>query len=278
MSTTAIPAVKAKNAEIAVLDQTKLEVELLVEKYKPLMPLRVSDPESAQRATDVLQDVRGAIKRIEIQRKSLTEPMQKRVKELIAYEKDLKAPLEAIEEPLQQSMNAYAHELRLAAEAQARALEEDRRRKEREAEEERKRKEQEFADQQVAEAERLAEANAIFGTDVPLDYVNGAINQTQTHEWEQHQKQLDQEEAHTRVDFAQREWDIRKSRVKNTKPTYKVELIDLEKVPREFLIIELDEKKIIEAYKLKISVPGVKVIEGSTVAIGGNTNMPLARR
>jgi hypothetical protein len=269
---------KTQPTETTVLDKTKIEVEKLVEKYTPLMPLTVTDPVSAQQATDVLQDVRGALKRIEIQRKSLTEPMQKRVKELIAYEKALKAPLKAIEEPLQQTLNDFAHQQRLEAEARQRAIDEQRDREERAAEAERKRKEQEFADAQVAEAERLAAANAMFGTDVSTEFVNTSIEQVQSDEWKKKQTELDQEEAHRRVDHAQRTWDNRQTRVKGTRPTYDVELVDLTLVPQEFLIIELDEKKIIEAYKAGRDVPGVKVIEGSTVPIGGNTSMPLARR
>lgn len=264
--------------ELQIFDQAKADIEALIAKYD-VASIQVTDPQSAQKAIDVAQDLKGAKKRLEDLRKEIVGPLNERVKTINAYVKQLSNPIERGEAHVQGVLNDYANDqLRVAREEQER-LERLRREEEAKARAEREAREAELAEQQEAEALRAAKANEMFGTgDVPIEQANEEVNAKLEKEWKEDQARLDQEEAIRRTQYAQQTYDINQQKVKNTRVDYDVVVDDLNLVPKDFLIIEVDIKKAKAAHKLGLAIPGIRFIEKVKVAIGANTYMPLARR
>jgi hypothetical protein len=265
--------------EVQVFDQAKADVSALLAKYEPLLSIEVTDPFAAQKAIDVAQDLKGALKRIDTLRTQAVAPLNQRVKKINEAAKEISAPLTAAQDRIQEALNDFAERQRQAALAEQRRLEAERREQERLARQERERVEAELAEKQEAEAEAIAKANSLFGTgEETVEAVNAEVDKKLSEEWKAEQERLDQEDAIRRIEHGQKTYDINQLKVKNTRVNVIVHVLDLALVPKEFLLIEVNEKKAKDAYKLGLPVPGLKFEERANVAIGANTYMPLARK
>ena len=229
----------------------------------PTLEIKVTDQVSSGRAIDAAKQVKSLQKRIEDQRKALVGPLNDRVRHINDYAKTIADPLLKAETHLKRELSVYEQE-----------QEKIRLEKLRTAEEERKRREAELLAKQEEERQQLAAVQAeesdvmsVFGDDPEEPAVDrsAALEERQAQE----QARL----AHTAKSA---EYEIRQANgVKGARKVWKCEAIDLSLVPKEFLIIQLNQAAILAAARGGVtSIPGVRLWQDTTIAIGRNTYVP----
>lgn len=262
--------------ELIQFDKLKADITVFV---APVMSVEVSDPQSSQSAIDVAKDIKGYLKAVDDKRKELVGPLNDRVKMINDYCKQITAPLLNAETHVKGQLNAFAAQQETIRQDAVRKAEAERREAERVAAEERERQEQELMAKQEADAEAHAKAVELFGTgDVSVEEHNKAIDEAQQKEWAENQAKLDREAMERSIAHKQNLYDANQEQIKNTRKTLKCRVIDIAKVPREFLIIEVNEKAALAAAKAGVKIAGLEFYEDISVAIGARTYMPGTRR
>jgi len=245
--------------EIALFDELKSELAELV---APTLGIKVTDALTGSSAIDAAKQVKALQKRIEDKRKALVGPLNDRVREINDYAKTIVAPLTEAEQHLKRELVAFETEQEKIRQAELRK-----------AEEERKRREAELLAQQEEERRQLAAIQAeeseitdMFGDDPEAPTVDPV--------------KLEQKQQEERAKLAQEakvaEYDIKQSRgVKNARKIWKCEAVDLSLVPKEFLIIELNQAAVLAAARVGVTtIPGVRLWQETSIAIGANTYVP----
>jgi hypothetical protein len=220
----------------------------------------VTDFSSGDLAIEAAKAVKSLQKRVEAKRRELVAPLNDRVKEINDYAKEIALPLEKAETYLKQELAAFEIEqakIRLAAREKA--------------EKERREREAELLAKQEAERAALEEAIAydsevaeLFGTEPDATPVD------------QKAKDLEQKQLEERARAAQaakdREYEIKQQGIKNARKTWKCEVVDISLVPKEFLIVTLNQSAVLAAARGGMTnIPGVKLWQETSVAIGANT-------
>lgn len=238
-----------KTQALTEFDKVKAEV---AEMIAPTLAIRVTDAKSAQDAALAAQQVKLYLKRVDAKRDELVRPLNTRVKEINAYAKNLEAPLLQAERHLKAQLVAYQVEQEEIKKAEARR-----------AEEERRRAEAELRAKQEAERAELATTDDWFG----------AGDQAASELEAKHAA----EKARLEAEAKARIFDIQQKGVKNARKVWRCELLDISLVPKEFQIVSLNEKAILAAARAGVtSIPGVRIWQDTTVAIGVNTWVPEA--
>lgn len=252
---------ESERAAMAALDTAKAVV--------------VTTPDQFEAAGRILAQIKGKIKEVEAQRRSITDPMNASVKAVNDLFRRPKEALEAAAAYYERPMAEYKREEeRNRREAEARAREEQerlRREAEAKAAEERKkledeRKAKEELDRKAKEAEEAAQREA-----------NPVVAFMKRQEAEQLQTQAKEQgarvdEARESVTNALRESVTIQAPVDyvpqaraaglSTRKHYSFKIVDAALIPREYLIP--DEKKIgdvVRAEKMDTNIPGVEVVE-----------------
>lgn len=224
----------------------------IAEFVAPALQMTVVDGKSSDAALAVAKDVKAMLKRVDDTRRSLVDPLNAQVRKINDYAKDIEAPLKDVDAHLRRQLNAWAAERERIRQEEVRK-----------AEEERRRREAELAEKQRAEREALEAGAKLFGEEDP------AVEQ-----------ELEQQHAKERmkslVEHKAALYDANETQLKNVRKVYDVEVLDLEAVPKEFLIREVNKKAAIEAMKAGVKIPGLKLTESVAVAIGRNTRVPRA--
>lgn len=247
---------KAKKAPVAQENQGLAAFEPLkaqiAEFVAPTKDILVTDGKSSAEAIEAAKVVKTMIKLVEDTRTGLVKPLNDQVKKINDYAKDIKAPLEDADRHIRTQLNAFAAE-----------QERVRREEIRKAEEERRAREAELQAKQEAERAALAQGAALFGAEDP------AVAEELE---EKHAK----ERMHSLVTHKAAIYDANDTQIKNTRTNYDVEIVDLDAVPKEFLIRTVNKQAAIAAMKAGAVIPGLKLTESIAVAIGRNTRVPRA--
>lgn len=262
--------------DLELFDKLKADITLFV---APTLDLTVQDPGSSTEAIEVAKRVKAFIKQVDDKRKELVGPLNERVKLINDYAKTIMAPLQEAESHVKSELNAYAAKQEEIRQAELRRLDEERRERERKLQEERERAEAELMAKQVEEAELAAEANAFFGTgETPVAEVNAQIDEKLTREWAEKQAELDRQAMMAQVEHKQKVYDASLDQIRNTRKTWKCELVDINAVPKEFLIMQLNTAMVLAAARAgRTDIPGVRLYQEVSVAIGSKTYMPKVR-
>lgn len=249
--------------ELAQFDGLKGE---LTEFVSPTLSLQVTNFNSCQVAIDYLKQVKNFIDRVEAKRTEMVSPLNQRVKAVNEYAREITEPLKEARQYLDRQVLAFRE-----------AQEKINQLKLREEEERRRKEALELAAKQEADREALQSelsledrAAALFGADSETEVVQESkVNALD----ELHAEEAAILTSHQRA----REWDIRQQTVKNTRKQWKCEALDLSKVPRQYLVITLNTAAVIAAARGGITeIPGVRLWQDLTLAVGANTYVPRA--
>ena len=257
--------------DLKVFDQLAADITLFV---APTKAIKVSDAKSSNAAIEVAQSIKGYLSAVEKKRKEMVAPLNAQVKAINDYCKTITSPLDEADAYVRSQLNTFAAEQARLARIEAARIEAERMEIERKAQEERARVENELRLKQEAEAEALAESVNKWGAENgDVDATFAIINEKQERELAEEQVRLDREAAVRANEFKQRQFDANEMKIKNTRGTMKVRVIDLNLIPKEFLIITPNEKALVAVGKSGMKIPGVEFYEEFAVAIGRTTRM-----
>lgn len=251
-----------RTTETAIVEFNELQNEL-AGLVAPTLEIKVTSAASSAAAIDAAKQVKALQGRIEKQRKELVGPLNDRVKAINEYAKTIVAPLNNAEMHLKRELANYEMEQERIRQAKLR-----------EAEEERKRKEAELAEKQAKEREQLAAIQAeeavvvdMFGDDPAEPAVDraAALEERQA-----------QEQAKLVQEAKAQEYDVKRAHgISGAKKVWKCEALDLSLVPKEYLIITLNEKAVLAMARAGVTkIPGVRLWQDTQIAISANTRAP----
>ena len=244
------------STEIQQFEELRSELTQLV---APTLAIKVTNAGSSSSAIEAAKQVKALQKRIEAKRKDIVGPLNDRVKLINDYAKSIMAPLEQAESHLKKELVSFE-------------MEQEKIRLEvlRKAEEERKRVEEELRAKHDAEQAALideAQVSDLFGADESQPSVDARALDLE----------IAQQEEIARANMAarQREYDAKSIGIKNARKIWRCEAVDISQVPKEFLVIELNSAAVLAAARAGVTtIPGVRIWQETTVAIGANTYMP----
>ena len=259
-------------SNLKVFDQLVSDITKFV---APIKFLAVKDPESSQQGIVAAQTIKKYLNAVEDKRKELVGPLNEQVKAINAYCKDITAPLTNADAYVRTQLNEFAAEQEKIRRAEEQRIESERREAERMLALERQKTEDELRAKLEAESEAKAKSASMFGSDDgDIEKVNAEIIAAQDAEWAKKQEELAVKEATRLNEFKARQFDARQMNIKNTRAVLKVRVLDLNAIPKEFLIITPNEKALVAAGKAGVKIPGVEFYEDISVAIGRTTRMP----
>lgn len=232
------------NNELVKFNELKSEITSVV---APVLKVSVTDATSSQGAITAALTIKEMAKRVDDLRRELVDPLNAQVKKINAYAKDISVPLDKAEAHLRSELNKFAQE-----------QEKVRREAQRKLDEQRIQMQEELKQRQAEEAVRLATGSSIFG----------GVNTAEIEE--KHRV----ETAVQRHELAAAAFDVQNLNIKNTRKTWTVNVVDITKVPKEFLIIEVNEKAALAAHKAGVNLPGLEFVETISVNIGSKTRVP----
>lgn len=212
---------------------------------EPCTQIKVLDAESSGNAIVAAKDIKSLMTAIESKRKELVEPLNREVKVINEYVKEITGSLVKADAYLRTQLGTYAAMLEAK-----RRHEQDRIDAEKRAEYEALRLLREKEDQ---------EARDLFGVGPEIEI------------------KRQQEDMKLIAEHDAKIYDVKQETIRNTRMVWKCELEDITKVPMEFLIITLNEKAVLAAAKAGDTIPGVRTWEMATVAIGRNTRGPAPK-
>lgn len=227
---------KPMENQIVEFNELKSEVSVMV---APTMAMTVSNAMTANAAINAAKAVKDYQKKIETVRKSLVDPLNAQVKKINSYAKEIELPLLEAETHLKRQLALFEEEqekIRLEALKKA--------------EEERRRIAEELAKKQAEELE----VATMFGESA-----------------EEVEAKHTAEQAALYNAVSTQVAAIESKGVKNSTKIWKCKAIDLAQVPKEFLIIQLNEKAVIAAAKAGVKIPGVELWQETSIRIGSNT-------
>lgn len=227
----------------------KKEIAKLVQ---PVFTLTVKSFETSEQAVGAAKDIKALLKKLDTKRRELVDPLKAEVKRIDDYVKEIKDPLDRAEFYIRGEINKFALEQEKIRQAEMRR-----------AEEERRRKEEELRAKQEAEREALEKGMQLFGSDDDEP-------ETATQEIEEQQAV---ETALFQAEMKQKEWDIKQQQIKGTRRIAKLKVLDITQVPKEFLIIEVNEKAALAAMKAGVKIPGLEIYHEISVPIGHKTRV-----
>ncbi len=252
--------------ELKQFDKLSADITVFV---APALKIQVADQDSSQSAINVVSDIKGYLNAVEKKRKELVGPLNEQVKLINDYCKQITAPLNNADTHVRGQINAFA-----TKQLEIKRIEEARLKKEQEeaeriAKEERDRIEAELIAKQDAEAEAHVDSVTLFGAENgDVDEAHKEIEAKQDQEWAEKQAELQREEAIRKAEFQQRQFDVGLTKVKNTRVKLECKVVDLALVPKEFLIITVNEKAAIAAAEAGVKIAGLEFTEKVSVAIG----------
>jgi hypothetical protein len=264
------------STELKQFDALTADITQLV---SPTLRITVTDDASSQQAIEAVKAVKNLSKLVDEKRTELVGPLNQKVKAVNEYAKQVTEPLAKADAHLRTQINAYAAKKEEQRREEMRRIEEARARAEEAARLERERAEQELAKQLQAKEEDHAEAISLFGAEGgDVDASNAAVQAETDRIWAEKQAELARQDAERKLEYQQAVFDSRQSSIKNTKTTMKVRVVDINLVPREFLILEVNTKAAVAAGKAGAKIPGLEFYEEVSVSIGATTRIPSQRR
>lgn len=247
--------------DLHVFTQLKADISQFV---APAMGIKVTDFSSAAQAIEAAKTIKMFQKQIEGKRKELTDPLEARKKSIISYAKEIAQPLDSAEIYIKSQIVAFELEQEKIRMAKQRALDEEKRQKEAE--------QKAVAEAALAELEAkkdlAQDAASVFGED-PVGQPDLKMEEeTLLAQIEIDKKVLD-------IEHTGKSWENDRHGVKNARKTWDCELIDINLVPLEFQIRTLNSAAVKAAARNGVvNIPGVRIFQNTTIAIGANTYIP----
>lgn len=234
---------KQKDHTLVVFNELKNEIIVTV---SVAMDAKVDSLSDSTKVIESLQLFAELKKRVDKVRRSVVDPLNKRIRVINDYVSDFMGPLAEAEEHMRSELNRFA-----AEQEKIRQMELEKARAKREQELD------ELRSKQYEEKKLAIEAAATFGDD-PEDLT------------EKHEIETSIAEIETKAKI----WDANQLQIKNTRRTTKVRVLDINLVPKVFLKISVDEKMAIAAYKNGTKqIDGLEFFEEVSVAIGEKTRV-----
>lgn len=259
--------------DLKVFDQLAADITIFV---APTKSIKVTDAKSSNSAIEVAQNIKSYLAMVDKKRKELVGPLNAQVKAINDYCKHITAPLDDADTFVRSQLNVFAAEQARLAKIEAARIEAERIEIERKAQEARAQAEEELRIKQEAEAEAVAESIGKWGADNgDVDAELAVVDEKQQREWAEEQARLDREAAVRDIEAKQRQYDANEMKIKNTRGTMKVRILDVNLIPKEFLIVTPNEKALIAVGKSGMKIPGVEFYEEFSVAIGSTTRMAV---
>lgn len=250
--------------ELAQFIELKAELDTLV---APTLTIEVRDFETSASAIEAAKAVKALKKRVEDKRVELVKPLNDQVKKVNEYAKEIALPLDRAETHLKGQLTAF--EIKQEAIRRAEYEKAEKERREREAALAKKQEEGRLALEEAEVDE--AEVADVFGAD---DAGPSAAEKA---------AELERKHSEERALIAQqakdREYDIKSRGVANARKTWQCEVEDIALVPKEFLIVTLNEKAVLAAARAGVAkIAGVRLWQEVSIAIGANTSVARALR
>ncbi len=269
------------NADLVHFDELKANVTVMV---APALTLTVSSFADAEIAVETGKTVKSYLKAIEAKRKELTAPFKERAKVIETYAHTLEEPLLQVEAHIKKICGAFQLEQNKIREEALRKAQAEQQERERVAQVERARvaaiaeaARQEQMAQARFEAERAAEAAAMFGCET-VDPAEAVKLAEVEHELARAREQAEAErEAAVRVAQAKEEnWRINDQRIKNTSPVWLHRVVDASLVPRD--LCEPHDQAIKKRLNATngLAIPGVDAWPEVSMRLGAKTSVSRA--
>lgn len=259
-------------------DQLKANVTLFV---APITGLLVKDFKSASEAVDAGKTIKAYMNDLEKKRKELVAPLNHQVDTINDYAKGIKEPLLKAEAHIKSQICKFDAEQERLRQEEHRKAEAVRREAERLAQVERDRVARELDEKRRAEIAAIeaehAEAESDFGAADPeaLEAEKRRIDEESARAQAEAEARLERERVAAAADQKERAYSIDRIGVKNVRKTWKCEVTDIDKVPKEFLVRELNNTAVLAAARAGVKeIPGVRMWQESGVAFGRNTYVP----
>lgn len=248
--------------DLTQFNELKAEITDLV---APGKAITVTDFPSAARAAEAAKQVKALAKKVEERRKALTDPLLQQQRKIKQYADEISAPLDEVETHLKAQLRAFEIEQEKIRAEERRKAEEEARRKEAEL---RAKQEADRAEHE-ANLARQAKAASAFGDD---DEEPTQTLEAQHDEFEAKQMA---EQAALKNETAEREWNIKQQGVKGAVKDWKVDIIDINLVPIQYLKREVMVSLVKQAARNGVTdFPGLRVYQDISISIGANTYIP----
>lgn len=264
--------------DLELFDELKANITLFV---APTLEIAIRDVQTGQSAIDAQKQIREFMRRVDEQRRELTDPMKDRIKVIDAYVKSILAPLETAARHVQHEIDTYAERQESIRQAELRKAREEAERKEREAREKAAAERAELEARQREEAEARSAMDELFGDgedDLAAARAKQEFEEKQARERAEQEAKEERESMVRTVELKQKEYDANLDQIKNARKNPKCEMLDEKLVPREFLVVTLNTAAVLASARAGVKeIPGVRIWWETKVAIGRNTYIPNAK-
>lgn len=270
------------SSDLQRFDDLKASITVFV---SPTLQLKVSDAASSATGIDVAKQIRGFLKEVDERRRELVDPLNQQVKNINEYVKSLTAPLERADQHVKGELNLYAAQQEKIRQEELRRAREEAARLEAEAQSKLAAERAALQAKQMEEAKAHSEAESLFGADLDDHLEHAAAGDKAVLEAQLAREAAALEAVAERermariVALKQKEFDANQEQIKNTRKTFKCEMLDQALVPKEFLVVTLNEKAVLAAARSGVKeIAGVRIWQEVSVAIGTHTAAPRLGR
>lgn len=261
--------------DLQLFDSLKADITVLV---SPTLKLAIKDETSAQSGVEARKQLKALLKLVDDKRRSLVDPMNDEVKRINAYVKSILGPLENADGHVKRELDAYAMEQEKIRQEGIRKARQEAQRIEREAQEKLAVEQAFLLARQQEEASAHVDAEDLFGAsedDEETKRTAREFEEKKAREHAEFEARAERERMERLIALQQKEFDANQVQVKNTRKDFKCELLDVSLVPKEFLIITLNEKAVLAAARAGVKeIAGVRIWQQVSVAIGSTTRVP----
>jgi len=247
------------STELQKFDELQTQITLFV---APAKDVRVIDSETSTSASTIFRELTSWEKKVEEKRKSLVGPLNDQVKRINEYAKQVTAPLADAKAHITKELIAFEKILEAQRQEQLRIEREEQRKRDEEA-----RllilKQQEEAAAKIKAAQEEAEMDAMFSDD------GESIKRAEA-EAEAIKAKAEAEARRIEFEAKKEHWDAKKeiatNKVAGTRRTWTYKIIDISKVPPEYLVTSIDDKKVKKSISLEVrEIPGLEIYQELTI-------------
>lgn len=264
--------------DLVVFDSLKAEITQFV---APVKTLLVTDAKSANDATIVRNKIAELLKRVTLARTTLTAPLKAKAKEVEDIAHMISGPLLEAEKHAKAQIEGYAVKQEEIRQNELRKVEEARRASERKAADEARKMAQEQEEARQADLARIRaeakEAEDMFGTTVDTSAQIREAEERAEREKLELQARLDREKIERENQAKAATYDANETQLSGVRKIWKVRVLDLKKVPEQYVISELNEKMALAARASNPNIPGLEFYQEMSVPRGKNTYVPRSQ-
>ena len=262
--------------ELAVFDSLKADITQLV---APGHLIRVIDFKTSDEAIKARAQVKALMKQVEDARDGLVRPLNEKVKATNEYARGIQNPLQQVDAHLKSQIDAFAIEQEKIKQAELRKIEAERREADRKAKEAADALAFEREAARQADLTRIREeaqeAEDMFGSKVDTAAQIREAEIAAERERLEIEARFEREKAERDAIAAQARFDASQNQIKGVRKNWKVRVVDINLVPKEFLIVELNEKMALASARAgNTKIAGLEFYQETSVSNGQNTYVP----